>query len=207
MASPHVPPTSHKQLNVVAGYNWLITTMSWRWMHPDYETSLAIIFTFISALIPWSFAIQQVQILDITTYHMRWWAGELQYASADMKGFVFLHDLHAAQAVEPFIAIHTLWAITSTVFIVAFVFALLLIPCREQVEAKVPVHLVSGGLLVGSATGYLLTNLWMMISGIPGTYAPIGGLVMFAFGAFLLTNKVESKQDIYNRLSQINDRF
>jgi len=161
-----------------------------RWVKQEYEGVLAFIFIAIATFIPWNVTIANVD--GISIYSLRWWIAELRYIPAitELENWYWIHEIIALESGQSGEIGYLIWAAGTALFIPALLIGAALLFKEETISERYPIHLIAGGLLTGCGAIYLAANIYWMLNGIPGTYAPIGAIFYLIMGGFLLTNRV-----------------
>ncbi|WP_435097214.1 DUF7549 family protein [Halarchaeum sp. P4] len=166
-----------------------------RWTAPEYENPLAVLFVWVSALLPWEVAYATLSGPNVSVLFVRWPLFHLRrvtdLTSAGGSSTMVATSLGAYQyqGTTTMATGYLVWTVVSVVFLALLAFSVAFYLREEAVTARVrrPARLVGATLLL-TGIGYLVAAAAIYKTGFGGLHVPLGALFQLAFGAVLLTN-------------------
>ncbi|GGN17974.1 DUF7549 family protein [Halarchaeum nitratireducens] len=165
-----------------------------RWTAPEYENPLAVVFVWVSTLLPWEVAYATLPGPGVSLLFVRWPFFQLRRL-ADLTSpaseLTFALSLNAYQF-QTGTTIYTgylVWTVVSLASLCLLAFSLYFYVREDDVVARVdrPARPV-GAALCCTGLGYLATGYAIYATGFAGLHVPVGALFQLLFGALLLTN-------------------
>lgn len=157
-------------------------------LRTKYAGELAVLATWVSALLPWSMSFASQGGLRLVV--VRWEFFLFQFVlGARIEGEAPFQSVLRAIARESggVEQAYTVWAAGAALFLVALAFSIVYYARDQRLEDALPVDpvrllgglLLASGLVLGAVTALLFRRY-------PGTTFPVGVLFLLAFGAVLL---------------------
>ena len=158
------------------------------WVRSEYAGELAVLSTWLSALVPWN--VHHGAVGEGAVTYLRFPLFEVRYAAGlPVESPVAVADPLSAYLTQAGTSVgpaYLAWVAGAAVYLAALVASVAYYRGEER-AASWPVHPVPllGGLL--AATGTVLGAAWLLLGrGLPGLSLPVGVVVYLAFGAVLL---------------------
>ncbi|MFC6732823.1 MULTISPECIES: hypothetical protein [unclassified Haladaptatus] len=159
------------------------------WVNEDYANELAVLATWLSALMPWSFSVASLDIGTVVVirflfFHVQYIFG-ISFGEQEQILFTVL-ELQSFYENAQTILAQQIWLVGAFVFFLALVVSIALYLAEDTVEAGPvdPVRAIGGLLLV---TGLVLTVATaLLFQSFIGIAVPLGALFFLVFGATLL---------------------
>jgi len=166
------------------------------WVRSEYAGELAVLSTWLCALLPWSVSFGRFE--GASVFFFWFLPGNFVFApgiDGDLERPFWAFNFPGFVTQDWETAMVWLWLAGLAIFLSAFAVSLLYYADEESVESwRVDPVRVLGGLLLGS--GAVLGGAFLLLwQNQPGTSMPIGTLFLLMFGAVLLrTERVEATE-------------
>jgi uncharacterized protein (TIGR04206 family) len=160
------------------------------WVRSEYAGELAVVSTWVCALLPWSVSYASQGSVRLIRIHFLY------------LFFQFVPGIDLGEIGVPYLLVYQapsfpentavafgyrLWIVAAVVFSVALGVSIVYYAYDEQLELRSPVHPVRalGGLLLAAAVP-LTGTTYFLFDGFAGTTIPIGVVFMYLLGSILL---------------------
>lgn len=160
------------------------------WVRSEYAGELAVLSTWLCALLPWS--LSYATLGDLRLFRIHFLPLFVQYVLGIDLGdvedpVVLVHEAPGFTADSAVTLGYRLWGVAALVFAGCFAWSVLYYVHDERLEARSPLDpvRVSGGLLLASALP-LTAATYYLGDGFSGITIPIGVAFMYLFGGLLL---------------------
>lgn len=164
---------------------------------PEYLLEAAVVFVWITALMPWSIVHSPMRDAPFSALFIRYPFVEIRYVLESNLPTMFYtpisgYQLHAANG-EAITTGYILWGAGAVLFALALLVSVALFVDEDRVAGAIPtaVPRALGGLLFGSGAVFVVAAVVFVVRGFAGTPIPLGALFMSAFGGVLLINDME----------------
>ncbi|WP_144902297.1 DUF7549 family protein [Halobellus captivus] len=161
------------------------------WVRAEYAGALAVVSTWIAALVPWNVT-YSTGVSGGSVLFVRFPFFQIRYAYGvpTARGVSVSDPLSATafQVGQTIQAAYQVWTVGAAVLALAIAFSVLYYRYEERIESGPidPVRLL-GGLLTLTGVVLAVATYLLVTRGFPGLPLPIGVVLLFVFGALLLT--------------------
>lgn len=165
-----------------------------RWTAAEYENPLAVLFVWVSALLPWEIAYATLSGPNVSLLFVRWpffqlrRLADLTSAASELSVALSL-NAYQYQAGTTIRTGYLVWTVVSLASLGLLAFSVYFYSREDAVLARLsrPAPLVGAALCV-TGLGYLGAGYAIYATGFGGIHVPVGALFQLLFGALLLTN-------------------
>ncbi|GGM72141.1 hypothetical protein J2752_002327 [Halarchaeum rubridurum] len=165
-----------------------------RWTAPEYENPLAVVFVWVSTLLPWEVAYAALPGPGVSVLFVRWPFFHLRRV-ADLTGpaselsVALSLGAYQYQAGTTIRTGYLVWTVVSLASLCLLAFSVYFYYREDAVLARLdrPARLVGVALCV-TGLSYLGAGYAIYTTGFGGLHVPVGALFQLLFGALLLTN-------------------
>jgi uncharacterized protein (TIGR04206 family) len=161
------------------------------WVRSEYAGELAVLSTWLSALLPWNVT-YATGIEGGALLFVRFPLAQIRYVFGlpIARGFAVTDPLSATafQRGQSLEVVYQVWTLGAAVFAVALVVSILFYRDESRADAWPvdPVRLL-GGLLATTGLAFAGATYLLLSRGFPGVPIPIGVVFLFLFGGVLLS--------------------
>jgi uncharacterized protein (TIGR04206 family) len=160
------------------------------WVRSEYAGELAVLSTWLCALLPW--AVSYRTLGEFRLYRLHFHYAFLQFVPGADLGqaldpFVAVYDGPGFPADPTTTAGYQWWLVGAAAFTLVLAWSVVYYVYDERLETRSPVDpvRVTGGLLVAVALA-LTASTYYVSSGFSGTTVPVGLVFIYLFGGLLL---------------------
>ncbi|GAD53670.1 hypotheical protein [Halarchaeum acidiphilum MH1-52-1] len=165
-----------------------------RWTAPAYENPLAVLFVWVSTLLPWEVTYATLTGPHASVLFVRWPFFQLRRladltSTASELTFATSFSAYRYQAGTTIHTGYLVWTVVSAASLCLLAFSVYFYHRETVVLERVerPARLVGAALLL-IGLGYLGAAYAIYTTGFSGIHVPVGALFQILFGALLLTN-------------------
>ncbi|QLC34097.1 hypothetical protein EFA46_007735 [Halarchaeum sp. CBA1220] len=165
-----------------------------RWTAAEYENPLAVLFVWVSALLPWEVAHATLSSPDVSVLFVRWPLFQVRRVTSRIDGasdlmFTTSIGAYQYQGATTIATGYLVWTVVSVAFLALLAFSVAFYLEEDAVTDRLdrPARLV-GAALCCTGLGYLVAAAAIYRTGFAGLHVPLGALFQLAFGVLLLTN-------------------
>jgi len=167
------------------------TRMKRAWVRSEYAGELAVLLTWVSALLPWSVSLARISA-DITFAVVRFpfflfqFVYGVQLTGAE-RPFLTVVDAPAFPGESGVVLAYQVWLVGAFAFALAFLYSVAYYLDEERIESGPvdPVRVLGAALVLSAVV--LSASTWLLWQHFTGLSVPVGVLFLSLFGAVLLT--------------------
>lgn len=159
--------------------------MTREWIDPEYLNEASVLFTWLTAFIPWA-VVYAPQVSALIT---RFPVLEVRYVGRLIAHTpLYWYRLHES-AGEPITVAYHVWGVGLAVWAVAFLIATALFVSEDRVTAYAPVPIprIIGSVLLAASGFFGVATALLFLHGFDKIIVPVGVFFMAGFGGVLLT--------------------
>lgn len=160
------------------------------WVRSEYAGELAVLSTWLCALLPWS--VSHATFGELQLFRIHFLVVFLQFVPGVDLGegldpFVLVHDAPGFPESATVAMGYRLWLAAAAVFALLLVWSFVYYAFDERLEERSPLDpvRVTGGLLLAAALPLTASTYYVAV-GVPGITVPVGVVFMYVFGGLLL---------------------